>query len=157
MKRNWKYLCTALLALFVALPLSAQREDERIEDNDDSAVADAQMVDSLLADSVALPWPQSVQRQIDRLLESKLFETSQVGMMVWDLNADSCIYARNARQLLRPASTMKLVTAITAIDRLGGSYQFKTQLKYTGTIENGTLTGDLYCVGGMDRGSTATT
>lgn len=150
MKRNWKYLCTALLALFVALPLSAQREDERIEDNDDSAVADAQMVDSLLADSVALPWPQSVQRQIDRLLESKLFETSQVGMMVWDLNADSCIYARNSRQLLRPASTMKLVTAITAIDRLGGSYQFKTQLKYTGTIENGTLTGDLYCVGGMD-------
>ena len=52
MKRNWKYLCTALLALFVALPLSAQREDERIEDNDDSAVADAQMVDSLLAETL---------------------------------------------------------------------------------------------------------
>ena len=51
---------------------------------------------------------------------------------------------------MRPASTMKLLTAITALDKLGGSYQFKTQLKYTGTIEDGVLTGDVYCVGGMD-------
>ena len=45
---------------------------------------------------------------------------------------------------------MKLVTAITALDKLGGSYQFKTTLKYTGTVENGVLKGDIYCVGGMD-------
>lgn len=51
---------------------------------------------------------------------------------------------------MRPASTMKLLTAITALDKLGGSYQFKTQLKYTGKIENGVLTGDVYCIGGMD-------
>ncbi len=57
--------------------------------------------------------------------------------MVWDLEADSCIYKHNERQLMRPASTMKLLTAITALDKLGGSYQFKTQLKYTGTIEEG--------------------
>ena len=40
------------------------------------------------------------------LLESKMFETSQVGLMVWDLSADSCIYQRNERQLMRPASTL---------------------------------------------------
>lgn len=79
-----------------------------------------------------------------------MFETSQVGIMVWDMDADSCIYKHNERQLMRPASTMKLLTAITALDKLGGSYQFKTQLKYTGTIEDGVLTGDVYCVGGMD-------
>ena len=33
--------------------------------------------------------------------------------------------------MMRPASTMKLLTAITALDKLGGSYQFKTTLKYT--------------------------
>ena len=42
------------------------------------------------------------------------------------------------------------MTAITALDKLGGSYQFKTTLKYTGTVENGVLKGDIYCVGGMD-------
>jgi D-alanyl-D-alanine carboxypeptidase/D-alanyl-D-alanine-endopeptidase (penicillin-binding protein 4) len=51
---------------------------------------------------------------------------------------------------MRPASTMKLVTAITAIDRLGGSYQFRTSLYYKGQIADRTLTGDLFCVGGMD-------
>ena len=70
--------------------------------------------------------------------------------MVWDLEADSCIYRFRERQLMRPASTMKLVTAITALDKLGGSYQFKTTLKYTGTIDNGVLKGDVYCIGGMD-------
>ena len=70
--------------------------------------------------------------------------------MVYDLDADSTIFAFNEHQLMRPASTMKLVTAITAIDRLGGDYQFKTELCYTGKIENNKLVGDIYCVGGFD-------
>ena len=79
-----------------------------------------------------------------------MFETSQVGMMVYDLDADSAIYCHNERQLMRPASTMKLLTAITAIDKLGGSYQFKTDLCYTGEVTDGTLSGNIYCVGGFD-------
>lgn len=39
--------------------------------------------------------------------------------MVYDLTADSVLYRHGERQLMRPASTMKLVTAVTAIDVLG--------------------------------------
>lgn len=92
----------------------------------------------------------SLRIRLDSLLSNPLFETTQVGLMVYDLTADSVYYQRNARQLLRPASTMKLVTAITALDKLGGAYQFRTQLYHTGTIDNGRLNGDLYCVGGID-------
>ena len=92
----------------------------------------------------------SLRIRLDSLLSNPLFETTQVGLMVYDLTADSVCYQRNARQLLRPASTMKLVTAITALDKLGGAYQFRTQLYHTGTIDNGRLNGDLYCVGGFD-------
>ena len=99
---------------------------------------------------VALPWPQNIQYRLDSLMQSKLLETSMVGMMVYDLTADSVLYQVNERQALRPASTMKLLTSITALDRLGGSYQFRTQLYYTGSVENHTLRGDLYCVGGFD-------
>lgn len=99
---------------------------------------------------VALPWPQNIQYRLDSLMQSKLQETSMVGMMVYDLTADSVLYQVNERQALRPASTMKLLTSITALDRLGGSYQFRTQLYYTGSVENHTLRGDLYCVGGFD-------
>ena len=92
----------------------------------------------------------SLRIRLDSLLCDPLFESTQVGLMVYDLTADSVYYQHNARQLLRPASTMKLVTAITALDKLGGSYQFRTQLYHTGTIDNGRLNGDIYCVGGMD-------
>lgn len=138
-----------LLSCMAAMPCMAQIE-ETVVDVDDSNVADSAMIDSVARDSIQLPWPQSVQAHIGRLLQSDMFETSQVGLMVFDLDADSAIFRFNEQQLLRPASTMKVVTAIAAIDRLGGSYQFKTELCYTGKIENGTLTGDVYCVGGMD-------
>ena len=51
---------------------------------------------------------------------------------------------------MRPASTMKVITAITALDKLGGGYRFKTDLCYTGRVDSCTLVGDVYCVGGFD-------
>ena len=117
-----------------------------------NVMAQTEELDTLGVDSVdvALPWPQNIQYRLDSLMQSKLLETSMVGMIVYDLTADSILYKVNERQALRPASTMKLVTAITALDRLGGSYQFRTQLYHTGSIEENTLKGDLYCVGGFD-------
>ena len=152
MKKIIYIMMSFIVATLMAMPVQAQDviEGEVVEPQDDTEVTDSTMLDSLAADTLKLPWPESVQVGIGKLLESKMFETSQVGIMVWDMDADSCIYKHNERQLMRPASTMKLLTAITALDKLGGSYQFKTQLKYTGTIEDGVLTGDVYCVGGMD-------
>ena len=159
MNRYIRYVMSLLAVMAVSLSAQAQvvidnsgnGQDEEIVDNKEGDdVADSTMVDSIPPDTLRMPWPQAMQKGIDRLLQSKMFETSQVGIMVWDLSADSCLYRFRERQLMRPASTMKLVTAITALDKLGGSYQFKTQLKFTGTVENGVLKGDIYCIGGMD-------
>lgn len=144
----YKYVLT-LVAFLFALGATAQTDVEFDED-DSSAVADTLMPDTFKVAEQALPWNIAVAKHLDNLLEHDMFETSTVGMMVYDLDADSVLYSHNARQLLRPASTMKLVTAIAAIDRLGGSYQFKTELCYTGEVNDRTLTGDLYCVGGFD-------
>lgn len=151
---NLRYIWSIVLTVWLAMPLCAQtvHDDEVVEDHDeaDAAVSDSLLTDTIAPDTLRLPWPQTMRLHMDKLLQSKMFETSQVGIMVWDLEADSCIYRYRERQLMRPASTMKLVTAITALDKLGGSYQFKTQLKYTGKVEDGVLVGDVYCVGGMD-------
>ena len=88
--------------------------------------------------------------KLDSLMRDPLFETTQVGLMVFDLDADTVLYQYQARQLMRPASTMKLVTAITALDRLGGAYEYQTRFYYTGSIADSVLTGNLYCVGGFD-------
>lgn len=116
------------------------------------AQTDKAVVDTVTTDTAAvvLPWPQNVQARLDTLLQDPLLERTQLGLMVYDLTADSVIYAYNAKQTMRPASTMKLLTAVTAIDQLGMNYRYRTALRYTGAVKDSVLTGDIYCVGGMD-------
>ena len=98
-----------------------------------------------------LPWPLGVQQRLDSMMRDPLLDTTQAGLMVWDLTEGRSLFAFNHRQLMRPASTMKLLTAITALDQLGGQHPFSTSLYYKGEISaSGTLLGDIYCVGGMD-------
>lgn len=96
---------------------------------------------------------------------SSVAATTDVGIMVYDLTTDSCLYEHNARHTMRPASTQKLVTGITALDCLGNDYLYTTSLSYTGSIDTtyvfcpedsvmklqrGCLRGDLYIIGAMD-------
>ena len=129
MTRTYLYILGWLLMWLTAAPVQAQNvagEDEK--------VGETLPADTLVRDSLSLKWPQSAVHGIDRLLEADMFQTSQVGLMVYDLTADSVIYRHNERQMMRPASTMKLLTAIAAIDRLGGSYQTKTELTSTAWV-----------------------
>ena len=103
-----------------------------------------------VAEAVALPWPRNVQARLDAILESRQFQTTQIGLQVYDLTADSVIYQYNERQQMRPASTMKMINAVASLDRLGGGYQFKTRLCYTGRTDSCVLRGNVYCKGGMD-------
>lgn len=145
-----KHFFAFILAAF--LPLAMQAQEQNLSDSE-SLAADTLVTDSL----PPLPWEQRLQLQLDSLIaNSELLQTTQLGLMVWDLTADSAFYTCNHRQRMRPASTMKLLTSITAIDRLGGDHQFRTTLKFRGVLTQrtdstgGTLTGDLICVGGMD-------
>ncbi len=141
----------AVLLLGAWLPIYAQVE-HTYQDKDDKVdtVASITETDTIDADSIDMPWEQCVPERLNKLLRHSMFKTSQVGLMVYDITADSVLYQHNEQQLMRPASTLKTLTAIAALDKLGGDYQLKTELYYTGKIENGTLTGNVYCVGGMD-------
>lgn len=143
---------TLLYILITICSLGIHAQDEQ---DDSVAIMPEEFVDAsdtLVTDSV-VRWPQSLYNHLDELIyKSELLQTSQLGMMVYDLDADSTIFAYNGRQTMRPASIMKVITAITALDHLGGSYQFKTYLKYTGEVIDSlhTLNGDVIIVGGMD-------
>lgn len=117
-----------------------------------SLPVDTLPVDTLVADSLPpVPWEQQVRLQLDSLIaNSSLLETTQLGLMVWDLDGDSAFYYHNHRQRMRPASTMKLMTAVTALDLYGGNHPFTTELRSRGSLVGHTLYGDLICVGGMD-------
>ena len=139
MKKNYRNWILALLWMSSIGSLQAQ-------------TADMLSVDTTQVDTaeVALPWPQNLQARLDSLTKDRMFNSTQLGLMVYDLTDDSTLYKFNPRQTMRPASTMKLLTSISALDHLGAKYDFRTSLYYTGSVKDSVLTGDLYCVGGMD-------
>ena len=95
-------------------------------------------------------WQSVKQQALDNLCLSSLFETTQLGLYIYDLTDGLPLYAVNAAHRMRPASCQKVVTAITALDCLGGDYQLSTEFRIKGKVVGGVLQGDLIVVGGMD-------
>lgn len=90
------------------------------------------------------------QARLNKLIENDLPSTSEVGICVYDLTDQKQIYAYRENKLSRPASTMKLLTVITALAQPSGKDPFVTEVWYKGSIEQHILLGDLYIVGGFD-------
>ena len=74
-----KYLFSLLFLLLTA-PVFAQVK-EAVADGDDDGEADSTLLVGLAGDTIARPWPQSVQHRLGRLLTSDMFQTSQVGLL----------------------------------------------------------------------------
>lgn len=154
-------LILAVLATAVMMPVRALRGvaggivvdtldvDTAIVEADTASSEDPDSADTLDADS--LPWPENLTARIEKIFAgTTIFNTSMVGMEIYDLTADSTLYEINSRQLLRPASTLKMIVAVTALDRLGADYTLKTSVGYRGEVDSLTLVGNVYCKGGFD-------
>ncbi|GAE23904.1 D-alanyl-D-alanine carboxypeptidase [Bacteroides pyogenes JCM 10003] len=75
---------------------------------------------------------------------------SEVGISVYDLTEKKPLYTYRDTKLSRPASTMKLLTAVAFLSRADARTPFRTEVWHDGTIERDTLKGNLYVVGGFD-------
>lgn len=93
---------------------------------------------------------QPVSQRLDALLNEEILKTSEVGITVFDLTTGESLYRYQDEKLYRPASIEKVITSVTALARLGADYTMDTHLRYTGKIENDTLKGNLYLIGGFD-------
>ncbi len=87
---------------------------------------------------------------IGRLLEQDEFKHSQVALYIYDLTEGKPVVLHNAQQLMRPASTQKLITSIAALDALGCSYRYATSLHTDAQTCGDTLKGDLWVKAGYD-------
>ncbi|OFV92335.1 MAG: D-alanyl-D-alanine carboxypeptidase/D-alanyl-D-alanine-endopeptidase [Acidobacteria bacterium RIFCSPLOWO2_12_FULL_65_11] len=91
-----------------------------------------------------------LRRDINAVLAAPALASSFWGVVVKSLKTDETIYSVNHNKLLMPASNMKIVTLAAAADRLGWDYTYETRVVGLGSIEGGTLTGDLLVVGSGD-------
>lgn len=97
-----------VLALLLALPASA-----------DTIPPTATSVDTFTT---------VIRQRIDVLLDDEIFERTQLGLYIYDITADVPLYDCGSRQSMRPASSMKVLTAATALAFLGSDYNYSTQL-----------------------------
>ncbi len=83
-----------------------------------------------------------------------LVEAARLGgatsLVVLDAKSGRVLEALNENTSLPPASTLKALTALYALDRLGPNHRWTTRLLGNGTIGGGTLSGDLILLGGGD-------
>lgn len=93
---------------------------------------------------------QPLSQRLDALLHEEVLKTSEVGITVFDLTTGESVYRYQDEKLYRPASVEKVITSVTALAKLGTDYTMDTRLCYKGKIENDTLKGNLYLVGGFD-------
>lgn len=98
----------------------------------------------------ATPAPKAVRASGSEDLVGKSGLDCDVGYAVLDVATGEILDARLGDTLLPPASTLKTITAIYAIDRLGSGFRFPTEILTTAPIVDGRLDGDLVLKGSGD-------
>ena len=97
---------------------------------------------------------EELQSDINKLIDDPFFVHSTISIDIYDLTNGESLYHHNNKLLLHPASNMKILTSIAGLINLGEYYTFRTDLFHTGVIENDTLYGNIFVVGGFDPGFT---
>lgn len=90
-------------------------------------------------------------QKIVELAESKPLKYANVSISAFDIASKTQIIDYRGDKSLTPASSMKLIPSLIALELFGHDYRYETKLKYDGQIENdGTLLGNIYLEGSGD-------
>jgi D-alanyl-D-alanine carboxypeptidase/D-alanyl-D-alanine-endopeptidase (penicillin-binding protein 4) len=93
----------------------------------------------------------NLEQRIAAVLDTPELRGASVGVFVRSLAAGGrVLFARNADLLLVPASNQKILTAATALTRLGPDHVFVTRLGGVGVRDKNVWRGDLVLVGAGD-------
>ena len=161
-----RHFVFTILCLYFGTTAIAQNTDNRSKTDapgryantntlsNDDVLPDSLGTDSLVSDSLpvmeGIPWDVQLRHDLDALATEANGQSFTTGFYVYDLTADSVIYGYNDFKVLRPASTQKIITAVSALHLLGVNYQYKTRACYTGVLQDSVLRGNIYVIGGFD-------
>ena len=97
--------------------------------------------------------PQSVEQAIKRSGISKdsiSISVTEIPVSTNPKSQSRTILTWRDEVSMNPASTIKLLTTLVALDILGPKYRWRTDLFTDGVIKNGTLKGNIYFLGHGD-------
>lgn len=98
----------------------------------------------LVAAAGALPEP------VSEALARHRLGSSGLSLYVHAIGESEPILSLSADEPRNPASVIKLLTTLAALEELGPAYRFRTEAYATGKLANGKLDGDLYLKGHGD-------
>lgn len=97
-----------------------------------------------LRDAAAL---EQIPEPVQRIIRTFKIPHGSISMIVHDVAAESPVVSLNPTVPRNPASAIKLLTTFVALDVLGPTYTWPTELYALGPINNGVLDGDLVLKG----------
>ena len=105
----------------------------------------------------AQPSPSSQPVSVERFISAKLpdiilqlnrlcnhpqrLDTANIAIEVYDIDADTILFSHQAHKLVPPASCMKLLTAVTALEILGLDHTYNSQVVAHGSQQGDTFKG----------------
>jgi D-alanyl-D-alanine carboxypeptidase/D-alanyl-D-alanine-endopeptidase (penicillin-binding protein 4) len=92
---------------------------------------------------------------LDRIFSDANFASAQWGVEVVSLDRGEILYERNSGRLSMPASNNKILTASSALIRLGPDFRYATRVMTDGEVVGETLKGNLVIVGAGDPSTAA--
>ena len=87
---------------------------------------------------------------VARALREASLPQQSLALMVAPVNRAGPALQHQPDRAMQPASTMKLVTSVVLLDRLGPEHRGRTELLATGAPQRGVLNGDVILRGGAD-------
>lgn len=101
----------------------------------------------LLLTSSALAAETELPVSVQSALNARNLPHASLSVSVIDVNSGKSVLQWRSDEARNPASTIKLVTTLVALDVLGPTYHWRTDVFARGEIENGRLDGDLLIKG----------
>ncbi|HSH42048.1 MAG TPA: D-alanyl-D-alanine carboxypeptidase/D-alanyl-D-alanine-endopeptidase, partial [Arenicellales bacterium] len=92
--------------------------------------------------------------ELDSLLDDYPVPRGRIGLYIAPAGGGQAV-SLNPSRPFNPASTIKLLPSLAALEILSPAYQWHTRVYTTGEISGGVLNGDLYMLGGGDPYLTA--
>jgi D-alanyl-D-alanine carboxypeptidase/D-alanyl-D-alanine-endopeptidase (penicillin-binding protein 4) len=87
---------------------------------------------------------------VTRIIASERLPPSAISFVIVDPESGRVVRSQNPDTPRSPASTIKVVTTIAALELLGPAYTWHTHASIRGALEGGVLDGDLILQGGGD-------
>ncbi|MFS0673410.1 D-alanyl-D-alanine carboxypeptidase/D-alanyl-D-alanine-endopeptidase [Ornithinibacillus sp. 179-J 7C1 HS] len=131
--KKWKLGLIAVLFVFIiTVPFIIQNEAQPVNASNEETNVES------LAD------------KLNEILRNNALDGSTTGVSVRDADSGELLFSYFGDHRLHPASNMKILTSIAALETLGPDYRFSTEVLTDGTIKGGVLQGNLYLKGKGD-------